>query len=125
MGTGNVTDIPVAGVTSVYTEAIPIHYGSFFAVAYKANSALFSSISVTIVAEQSWTKPATEFAADSNYFTPVGMPDIVTTLTTENTWYGTSIALIPFGFLRFKISGTGSNAADTLVNMKLSVVEEF
>jgi hypothetical protein len=53
------------------------------------------------------------------------MADIVTALTTESTWYSQSMSILPLKYGRFKITGIGSNNADTIVNIKVNQMKSL
>ncbi len=113
------SSIAVASTDTVYTKSFDISDAEYFSVAYTALSAA-GSVSVTIQYEQSTVAPTTEGSADANFTIPVGASDIVTSHTTETTWFRESFTPIAQRFIRFKITGTGANNADTIVQMKFS-----
>lgn len=117
----NASDMAVASTATIYTASFRLIKSVYFGVAYRAVSA-GGTPSVTIQLEQSWTLPATEGAADTNFVIPVGLSDIVTDLATE-TWNIKALAPICMPYGRFKITGTGANPADTIVNMYLAEQE--
>lgn len=110
------TTIAVAGTTAVvYTKTIDISDAEYFAVEYYANA---GTVVATIQIEQSNQLPATQGAADANYTIPVNLPDIVTGLTTEETWYRKAINPIACKYVRFKISGASGNDAGSTLRMR-------
>ena len=115
-------DIAVAGAVTVYTKAIYIGLSKFHALSYYANSAA-GGINLKIEVEQSYRLPVTEGASDIYYSEPENMPDVVSALVTEDTWYHKSLALIPLPYFRLKITGGVGNNADTIVNALLSKQE--
>jgi hypothetical protein len=112
-------NIPVATTGTVYTNSFKLNRGEYFETSYYAVSSA-GTISLTIELEQSFQAPTTEGSADATYTEPVNMADIVTTLTTESTWYHKAISPVTLPYGRFKITGTGANNADTILNMKIS-----
>jgi hypothetical protein len=48
------------------------------------------------------------------------MADVVANLTTESTWYIKSLSLVSMKYARLKITGNGSNNADTVVQAVVS-----
>ena len=64
--------------------------------------------------------PTTEGSADATYVEPVDFSNIVTNLTTESTWYHKVYSFAPLPYGRFKITGAGSNNADTVVTIKIN-----
>lgn len=115
--------IPVPTTTTVYTKAIKLKYLTYFSVFVYPYSASSANVNVTVTVEQSWLPPATEGSADGNYVTPNGMSAIVTNKTTE-TYYAASLSPIVAPYMRFKIVGSGSNDADTVVYIKLCSQQE-
>jgi len=116
------TDLAVAGVTTIYSKAIYVGLAKFFALSYKAVSAL-AAVNLKIEVEQSFQLPTTEGAADDYWKEPVGMADIVGALTMEDTWYHAALPLIPLPYMRLKIMGGAGNAADAIVTAILSKQE--
>jgi len=112
-------DIAVATTGTVYTNSFKLNRGEYFETSYYAVSSA-GTISLTIELEQSFQSPTTEGVADATYTEPVNMSDIVTTLTTEGIWSHVAISPVVLPYGRFKITGTGANNADTIVNMKIS-----
>jgi len=125
-GSTGVTDIAVASTATVYTRAFRIDYGDYFSLDYKANSAN-GSIDLKIELEQSVADnlPATEGSSDANYIEPENVSDIVSSLTTENTWKKKSLSPAPGIYARLKITGQGSNNADTVFNGYINQQVEF
>ena len=119
----NASDIAVASTGVVYTAYFRLIKSVYFGIGYRAVSAS-GTPSITIQLEQSWTLPVTEGSADTNYVIPVGISDIVTDLITE-TWNLKPLAPICMPYGRFKITGTGANPADTLVNIYLAEQEDW
>ena len=118
---GNATgveNIAVVNATTVYSQSFNIENGEYFGVAYRALNTT-DPISITIQLCQSWTTPATEGAADTNYVVPINMPDITTAFATNNTWYITTLSPVPTPYARFKIIGNSTNGNLTNVNIKL------
>ena len=116
--------IPVATTTTIYTHSFRTDSGEYGAISYWIYSAA-GVADVTIQLEQSWTAPATEGSADGNYTIPVNMADVTTALTTESTWYQQSISVLPLPYGRFKITGIGSNNADTVVKIKVTQMKSL
>lgn len=117
------TDIPVASTAVVYGRAIQLSMGVYFGLKYKAVSA-GGTPSVKIEMEMSDRLPATEGAADAHYVVPDGFSDIESDLVAE-TWQIKTLSPVPMPYMRFKITGSGTNPADTLVNLNLSVQESY
>lgn len=116
------TDIACATTSTVYSKWFALGPAEYFGVSYKyyASDGNIGTMTITIQLEQSFQKPTTDGSADASYYSiPVNMSDIVTAGTAYNTWAHKSISPIPLGYARFKITGTGSNDAHTVVNVKL------
>lgn len=112
--TGTTKSIPVASTNTVYSQWFRIDSGEYACVSYWvwSNS---GAASVTIQLQQSPINPDTAGVSDPTMQVPVNMTDIVTSLTTELTWYHQSVSPLAMPYARFKITGTGSNSADTIV----------
>jgi hypothetical protein len=118
LGSGNTTDISLLTGNTVYTNTFRIQDGEYFVVSYKA-SAVTSSVNATIVVEQSYEPPLVQNSAHASYVTPVSMSDVVTNLTTLDTWYHKAVSFLALPYARFKISGTLLNST-AIVNVKIS-----
>lgn len=116
------TDMLCASTETIYTKAYKLSRGSVFGVAYKAASSN-GSVDVTINIEQGYQVVASPEASDGTFVVPQNVAAIVSNLTTENTLYIQSISPVVMPWLRFKITGAGSNNADCVVNMWLCVQE--
>lgn len=119
----NTTDMSCASTETIYTKAYNLKRGSVFGIAYKANS-VNGSADITIEIEQGYQAPTSKEASDGTYVVPQNVSAIVSNLSTENTLYIQSISPIVMPWIRFKITGAGSNNADTLVNIWLSIQEQ-
>jgi hypothetical protein len=115
--------IAVASAAVVYTKAFDLSYGAYFALAYKAVSAT-GSPSIKIELEQSWILPTTEGAADANWVVPEGATATEADLTTE-TQHLKALSPVTMPFGRLKITGSGTNPADTIVTAKISQQQQF
>jgi hypothetical protein len=120
---GVTTSIPVATTDTVYTHSFTLDNADYFAVSYYTISTV-GATDITIQLEESISLPDTEGASDVHFTIPVSMPDIVTNLSTENTWYQKSLSPIALKYGRFKITGAGLNASDTTVQVILSKKSE-
>lgn len=114
-------DIAVASTAVVYTRAIRLLFGEYFSLKYKAVSAT-GSPSVKIEFEESDRAPETEGAADAHYVEPESLNDIEADLTSE-TWHIKSFSPPVAIYGRLKITGSGSNPADTIVNAMLMMAD--
>jgi len=117
------SDIAVASAAVIYTASFRLTKAVYFGIAYRAVS-VSSAPAITIQLEQSWTLPATEGAADTNYVVPVGLSDIVNTLVAE-TWQIDGFNPKPMPYARFKITGEATNPADTIVNIYIAKQEDW
>ena len=108
-GTGGVTAIPLITTNTVYTNAIRIDDGDKFLVSFKNTTSYTSN--VTIVWEQSFQAPDTEYAADITYFQ---VSTIASAVATNGTWNYVSIPYITLPYMRFRITGAAYNSASTV-----------
>ena len=129
MGTDVVTlangsaSLAVAGAVTIYTKAINVKPGEFFALSYKAVSSA-GTPDVKIEMEQSFQLPATEGATDATYWAePENTNDIEASLTTETIRHK-AINPVTLPYLRFKITGAAGNNADTVCSMWLTKQED-
>lgn len=112
-----VESMAVASTATVYTDSFKLKQGMYFGLWILATSAA-GAPDLKIQLEQSYKAPATEGSADANYAIPEGMSDIQSSLTAE-TAKVQLISPVPMTYGRFKITGQGSNNADTVISMKL------
>jgi hypothetical protein len=99
--------------TSFYSRHFSISAGKYFAVSVSCTGT-GGIPSLTLKLEQSWAMPSYEGTADSQWTTPVGMPDLYTNMITS------ALQIIPFSpaALRFaRIKATPSVGSPT--NMTL------
>ena len=118
--------IAVAGNVTVYSEAFHLRGGEYFAGAFFATSD--GVVALTIQLEQSWEKPAIEGAAEDgttagDYQIPENMADVIVLANEEQHYKALTPVALPYG--RFKIAGSVSNAASTLLYIRLSKQEEI
>jgi hypothetical protein len=122
--TKTTTDIPVPDTDVVYSAWFECDYGEYAAVCYMISSD-DGVADVTIQLQQSPINPSLAGVSDPDGQIPVNMADIVTALTTEDTWYYKSLSLLPLPWARFKLTGIGSNESDTVVNIKVSQMKSL
>ena len=129
MGTDIITlangsaSLAVAGAVTIYTKALNVKPGEFFALSYKAVSAS-GTPDVKIEMEQSFQLPTTEGSADTAYWAePENTNDIETSLTSETIRHK-AINPVALPYIRFKITGAAGNNADTVVSMWLTKQED-
>lgn len=116
-----VAEIPIATTAVVYTPAINLKMGEYFAVAYKATSD--GAVKLEIKFEQCHVEPTLE-AADVKSVVPTGFTTIETGLADE-IWHIKKIEPICLPYGRFKITGLGApsaNDASTTLQLKLSIL---
>jgi len=117
------TALAVASTGVAYSKSFKLDYGSKFSMHYLAGS-VNGAVDLKVELEESNVRPAAENAADSdNYVVPDGGMTIIANLTKETIGI---IALSPVvaKYGRFKITGQGSNNADTLIAITVAKVEE-
>lgn len=116
-----VAEIPIASAATVYTPAINLKMGEYFAVAYKATSD--GAVKLKIEFEQCHVEPTLE-AADVRSVVPEGASEVNAALADEN-WHIAKIEPICLPFGRFKITGLGAplaNDASTTLQIKFSIL---
>ena len=117
------TDSPIIVVAStgvVYTKSFPLFNGEYFGLWASIVSAT-GAADVKIDLEQGWKPPTTEGVAETAlYF----VTDAVTAqINVEATAKVLLVEPIPMAFGRYKITGLGSNPADTIVTLKNFIQE--
>ena len=117
----NSVDLTVVTTNTYYTKSFSVKNANVVGIWYKATSTV-GAPDIKIEVEQSYTKPTTEEAADTNWVEPELMSDIETNLTTE-TAHIKSISLTPMPYARLKITGNAANPADTVFNARIFVQE--
>ena len=121
-GATDVVEIPCGSTGVYYSRAIPLAYGKYFAISYKAKSD--ATVTLKIEFEQSWVKPATEGSQDDNWVEPESASDINAALADED-WHHESISPVAMPFIRFKITASGSNHLSTTLQIKFHMQEEM
>ena len=111
-------NIAVASAAVVYTRSFRLGDADTFAFKYRAVSAS-STPDVLIQMEVGDSVPTTEGAADTSWIVPAEHDNIEASLTTE-LWKKLDFAPVTSKYGRLKITGSGSNPADTIVNAVLS-----
>lgn len=113
-----VENMPVGSTSTYYTDSFKLKQGMYFGLWMLANSSA-GAPDLKIQLEQSYTTPTTENAADTaTYAVPENMADIQSSLTAE-TPKVMLISPVPMTYARFKITGQGTNNADTTLKMKI------
>jgi len=118
----NTTDMLLNADETIYTKAYELKRASSFGIAYKAASTI-GSVDVTINIEQGYQAPGSPEASDATFVTPANISAICSRRTTETTLVIQTISPVVAPWLRFRITGAGSNAADTIVNIWLMMQE--
>jgi len=108
------TPVSINATATAYTESfmLPKVSSADFAVIAKCSSG--GTISVKFELEQSNSLPSTEGASDTNYVIPDDVAAIFTLADANKQVKAFSPDVTKYG--RFKITGTGSNAASTYVD---------
>ena len=106
------TDLPVAGVTTVYTKTYICPKDVVFGFEFKFDSA--GVVECDIEIEQGNIAPAVEGTADSNMVVPEGMGYLMENVGDKNV-HIVAYAPVATNFLRAKVTGTGANAASTVL----------
>ena len=116
-----VKDIPVASAAVVYTAAVPISFGAYFSLSYKATNAA-QNVKLKIEYQVSWEMPDSD-ADDADWVEPESASDIETALATK-TQHVKAITPVVAKFLRIKITGVAgdsANGAATTIRLKLGI----
>ena len=116
-----VEEIAVAGgAVVVYSQVVGLPRNATFCANIKASSG--GVIELVVELESANELPGTEEAADGNYVIPDGKSEVIAALG-DALVHRAPYAPAATKFCRFKISGTGSNAATTKINrLQLSYI---
>ncbi len=106
--------ITVASTTTNYSKSVSLVNHSFESVGvmYKATSS--GVINLTLQAERSFDRPSTESAANTAYIS-WNAPATVT----DSSWHMVTLDTVVMPYLRFKLTGVGSNDASTSMQIKV------
>ena len=116
-----VIEIQIVEDAVVYTPAINMRMGEYFALAYKATSD--GNVKLKIELEQCHVEPTSE-DADVRSVEPEGFDDIESALADE-IWHIKKVEPICLPYARFKITGLGAPSANdetTTLQMKISIL---
>lgn len=105
------------GTNIVYTKAFSVKNvknDNDIGIMYKATSP--GAVDIKLDTEGSYTPPATEGSADTNYL-HIGTIDAS---ITDESWHLATIDSVVLTYMRFKVTGQGSNAATTTFQIKIS-----
>ncbi len=113
----HVVAVPIVSAETVYTSSFLMGSAEHYTLKRKATSG--GTVGLKIELEISDVRPTTEGAVDTtNYAVPKNFADVESDLTDENLGYN-NISPPPCVYGRFKITGSGSNAATTTITMTL------
>lgn len=108
----NTVGVPIT--TTNYTKSVSLVNHSFESVGvmYKATSS--GVISLTLQAERSFDRPSIEGVANVAYV--VWNPAAT---VSDNTWHMITLDTVNMPYLRFRLTGSGSNDASTIMQIKV------
>ena len=109
----NVTEIAVAGIATIYSQAVGLPRNTTFCFTVKADSG--GVVEFKVEFESSNELPTTEEASDTNYVVPDGKADVITAQV-DKLVHRHPYAPATTKFGRFKITGTGLNDASTVID---------
>jgi len=108
-------NIAVNATATVYTKSFKLNLGEYFGMAAIAISAT-GTAGVKIELEQSPLPPTTEGVAETTRFVePDGFADIID--IADELMHIKTITPVPMTYARYKITGSATNPADTIVNI--------
>lgn len=113
--TDSLSAIAAPQTFTVYTKSVSLvnHLFDPVGVMYKASSS--GTITLTIQAQQSYSKPTTEAVADAGYVSWTAPESI-----SDAAWHAITLDTVTMPYLRFKIVGSGSNHNSTTIQIKVS-----
>lgn len=112
--TDNLANINVPNTATVITKSISLQNQEIESVGYMYKATSSGVIGVSIQADRSYDRPATEAVASATY-----VPWNAAATTTDASWHMATLDTVVMPFLRFRITGTGSNDNTTTVQIKL------
>lgn len=108
-------DILVNAQAVVYTKSFKLNNARFFGIAARAVSST-GTAGVKIELEESPLLPTTEGAAETTRFVePDGFDDIID--IADELMHIKTVSPVPMTYGRYKITGSATNPADTIVNI--------
>ena len=115
-----VDEIAVATTGTIYSQAVGLPRNATFCATVKASSG--GTITLAVELESANEVPATEEVADGNYVIPDGKSEVIAALA-DALVHRAPYAPAATKFCRFKITGSGSNAATTKIDrLELSYI---
>ena len=126
--TGNIETafnaVTINGTNTYYSRSYRLSLMEAVGLMYKATSAT-GTPDIKIQVEMSYDRPTVEggqgtagTGCDVNWIEPTGMADVEAALVAE-TWQIQQLTLPPMKYVRFRVDGNATNAADTVLTMYL------
>ena len=111
----SVSSVQVGGTNTTYSKSISLQNVTETPVSimYKATSD--GIVTAKIDLEQSYQRPSTEGASDSNYM----VTSTVNSSLVNEEWHIATLSTVEMPFIRFKLTGSGSNDNSTTVQFKV------
>jgi len=123
-GDGTPGPILVAGTAVAYSRTMPLNMGNYFGIWFQATSVI-GTADVKVEFEQGPVDltDAQQDAAHSSFIVADGATEIDAQANDEKAhlW---NVSPVPMTYCRFKITGLGSNPADTLIQMYFFIQEQ-
>ena len=116
--TDDTLQFSVADTNTYYTKSIKmsnVDTSNDVGVMYKATSADNATVELRLEAESSFNPPATEGSADAEYL----VNDVLEASLGDEDWHLATIDTTILPYLRFKVTGTGSNGDNILLQIKV------
>jgi hypothetical protein len=118
----DVKEIAVASTATIYTKAVRLNYGEYFALMYMATSD--GNVKLQIQLQQSHKAPDSEGASEAEWIIPTSMSDIESALADE-VWHIKTLSPITLPYARLKITGLAApsaNHASTTIQAKIGIL---
>lgn len=119
----NVWDIPVISTGVVYTRSFDLRRGLYFGLWALANSAGTPEIKVELELAPEKPTEAQEGVAATTLFA-IKDSDVIYTSINDKVAHVTPVSPVPMSFGRFKLTGIGSNPADSTIKLYLFQQDE-
>lgn len=114
---GTQDDIVVNATAVVYTHSFPLNQAQFFGLWVIISSVLGSAGDVKVELEESYSLPTTEGVAETTLWVIPESASAVISQINDELAHVATVSPTPMTYGRYKLTGLGSNATDTVVKL--------
>ena len=107
----------IRGTATIYTDSMKTYLlepTDNVGLMYRAQG---STVNLKLDIEQSFAPPTTEGSTDQDYVTT---DSVDSSITVADSWKVATLDTVVMPYMRFKVSGQGSNSATTTLEIKVS-----